>query len=29
MKLGTYIDVNKRMCRRHKPYSCLTFYICP
>jgi len=27
IKLGTYIDVNKRKCRRQEPYSYLTFYL--
>jgi len=27
IKLGTYIDVNKRKCRRQEPYSYLTFYV--
>ena len=27
IKLGTYIDVNERKCRRQEPYSYLTFYL--
>jgi len=27
IKLGTYIDVNKRKCRKQEPYSYLTFYL--
>jgi len=26
IKLGTYIDVNERKCKRQEPYYCLTFY---
>jgi len=27
IKLGPYIDVNERKCRRQEPYSYLTFYL--